>query len=57
MKKKTLKQQAADLSAQLSIDGKHALRKITEKCAVIYVSLYDNESYIRASNGRLISKW
>ncbi len=48
---------AKKLGAELSIDGLRALTAKSETGSVIHVSLYDNESYIRSKNGKLLSSW
>jgi len=53
---KTLKEIKSKLNAMLKVEGPRGLTAVTENGAEIHVELYEGQDYIKAADGRIISK-
>lgn len=53
---KTLKEIKSKLNAMLKVEGPRGLTAVTENGAEVHVELYEGQDYIKAADGRIISK-
>ena len=53
---KTLKEIKSKLNTMLKVEGPRGLTAVTENGAEIHVELYEGQDYIKAADGRIISK-
>jgi hypothetical protein len=53
---KTLKEVKSKLNAMLKVEGPRGLTAVTENGAEVHVELYEGQDYIKAADGRIISK-
>jgi hypothetical protein len=53
---KTLKEIKSKMNAMLKVEGPRGLTAVTENGAEIHVELYEGQDYIKAADGRVISK-
>lgn len=53
---KTLKEIKSKMNAMLKVEGPRGLTATTENGAEIHVELYEGQDYIKAADGRIISK-